>query len=177
MKKVTVITSSLRAKSTSKTLMNEMVKGLKEHNEVKIIDISHMDLKYCIGCMTCQETGKCVLHDSVKDVIEDVNSANTLIFVTPIYYYSVSGQLKTFLDRMNPLYPREDRKFKEVYALFTCADDNPEAVKKPTAAIEGWVECFDGVEYKGSYDGLALNDVGDITEEQLKGAYEFGSKV
>ena len=177
MKRVTVITSSLRAKSTSKTLMNEMVKGLKEHNEVKIIDISRMNLKYCIGCMTCQDTGKCVLNDDVKDVIEDVNSADTLIFVTPIYYYSISGQLKTFLDRMNPLYPREDRKFKEVYALFTCADDDPKATEKPTKAIEGWVECFDGVEYKGSYDGLALNDVGDIVEKDLKGAYEFGKNI
>lgn len=177
MKKVTVITSSLRAKSTSRTLMNEMVRGLKEHHEVKIIDISRINLKYCIGCMTCQETGKCVLNDSVKDVIEDVNSADILVFVSPVYYYSISGQLKTFLDRMNPLYPREDRKFKEVYALFTCADDNPKATEKPTAAIEGWVECFDGVTYEGSYDGLALNDVSDISEEQLKEAYELGKNI
>ena len=49
MKKVAVITSSLRAKSTSRTLMDEMVKGLKEHHEVKIIDISKMNLKYCLA--------------------------------------------------------------------------------------------------------------------------------
>ena len=177
MKKVAVITSSLRTKSTSRTLMDEMVKGLKEHHEVKIIDISKMNLKYCLGCMTCQDTGKCVIQDDVKNVIETVNGSDILVFVTPVYYYSISGQLKTFLDRMNPLYPREDRKFKEVYALFTCADDNPKATEKPTVAIEGWVECFDGVIYKGSYDGLELGDVTDIKEEQLKEAYEFGKNI
>ena len=50
-----------------------------------------------------------------------------LVFATPIYYYSVSGQLKTFIDRLNPLYLRQN-KFKQVYLLATSAEDDKSAM-------------------------------------------------
>lgn len=75
-----------------------------------------------------------------------------LVFATPIYYYEMSGQLKTFLDRMNPLYPKEN-SFREVYLLAASADDAPEAMDGAVKGIEGWVACFDGVCLKGVVQG------------------------
>lgn len=177
MKKVLVVSSSLRGQSTSRALMDEMIKGLKENNEVSLIDLRKLDLRFCVGCLACQKTGKCIQKDDINGLLKEVNDADALVFVTPIYYYSISGQLKTFLDRMNPLYISEDRKFKEVYALFTCADDAEGAVEGPIKAIQGWVDCFDGVSLVKTFNGFALNEVGDITPEIKEEAYAFGKSI
>lgn len=177
MKKVVVVSSSFRAASTSRVLTEEMVKGLKENNNVSLIDLRKINCNYCVGCMACQNTGKCIQKDDINGLLEEIESADVLVFVTPIYYYSISGQLKTFLDRLNPLYVSEKRRFKEIYALFTCADDAETAVEGPTKAIEGWVSCFDGVSLIKTFDGLAVNDVEDITDELKIEAYNFGKEI
>lgn len=54
-----------------------------------------------------------------------MHDADVLVFATPIYYYEMSGQMKTLLDRANPLYVR-DYEFKEVYVLTSAAENEPE---------------------------------------------------
>lgn len=178
MSKVTVISSSLRTKSTSRTVLEEILKGLKENNhEIKLIDLRNIKMEFCRGCMSCQTTGRCAIKDDINGILPLVNESDTILFVTPIYYYSVSGQLKTFLDRLNALYVSEDRQFKNVYVAFTCADDQPAAIEGPKKAIEGWVECFEGVELKGTFAGLSLNEVNDIDSEILAKAHSFGKSI
>lgn len=176
MKKIIIISSSLRANSSSKILAEELIKGAKVNHDIKMIDLSKMKLEYCIGCLACQSSGKCVIEDSVRNVLDEISEADVLIFATPIYYYSISGQLKTFMDRLNPLYIRKNN-FKEVYALFTCGDDNVEAIEGSVKAIEGWISCFNGVEYKGSFNGLGITSSKDITEAIKEKAYDFGNKI
>lgn len=62
--------------------------------------------------MACIETKKCVIKDNTTEVMEKVRTADVLVFATPIYYYAICGQLKTFLDRMNPIYSA-GHNFKE----------------------------------------------------------------
>ena len=178
MSKITVVSSSLRTKSTSRTVLEEVLEGLKDNkHDVELVDLRKIELNFCKGCMACQELGKCAINDGVNNVLPIVNDSEIIVFVTPIYYYSISGQLKTLLDRMNALYTSETRKFKKVYAVFTCADDQLSAIEGPKKAIEGWVECFDGVELVDTFNGLCLNEVEDIDEETLKKAYSFGKAI
>jgi len=178
MSSITIVSSSLRVKSTSRTILEEVVKGLKENNhDVKLIDLRNIEMKFCQGCMACQKLGRCVIKDDINDILPIINDSDVLIFVSPIYYYSISGQLKTFLDRMNALYSSETRKFQKVYAVFTCADDQPGAVEGPKKAIEGWVECFEGAELADVFTGFALNEVGDIDQAILEKAHVFGKSI
>lgn len=177
MKKVLVISSSLRANSTSKTLALDMIKGLKENNNVELIDLNTINFSFCKGCLACQSSGKCIIDDDIKNIIDKVNDCDILVFASPVYYYSVSGQLKTFLDRMNPLYISQNRKFKEVYALFTCADDNVNAFDKPNVVISGWVECFDGVKFVDTFGANSVNSYLDITQDLKEKAYQFGRGI
>lgn len=85
MKKVLVISSSLRNQSTSRKLALEMIRGIKENNQVDFIDLMNLNFSFCHGCLSCQNTGKCVLDDDIKKVIDKVNDSNILVFVTPIY--------------------------------------------------------------------------------------------
>ena len=53
---------------------------------------------------------------------------------TPIYYYEMCGQMKTLLDRLNPLY-ESDYKFRDIYMLATAADDDAHAIDKALSLI------------------------------------------
>ena len=121
MSKVLVITTSLRAKSNSDILTESLIKGAQDAgHEVEKISLKGKKLQFCIGCLGCQKTQECVLKDDAVWIAEKVKNADTLVFATPIYYYEMSGQMKTLLDRLNPLYP-SDYRFRKVYMLMTAA--------------------------------------------------------
>lgn len=178
MKKVVIISSSLRTNSSSKALALKVKEGIEvNNNEVKFIDLKDFNLKLCIGCLACQTSGKCVIDDDVKKILDDVSNADILVFASPIYYYSITGQLKTLLDRLNPLYVR-DNKFKEVYFITTCADEEIGAIQKPITTIEGWIECFDDVKFVNTFAGLGVNSFKDLENtDYLEKAYEFGKAI
>jgi multimeric flavodoxin WrbA len=178
MKKVVIISSTLRRGGNSEILAEEFANGATDAgNEVEVINIKDLNLKFCIGCMYCQDHERCVLDDDMNDLLAKVQTANVLVFATPIYYYAVSGQLKTFLDRLNPLYPRNN-KFEEVYLLATCADAQKSALNGAIKDIEGWISCFDGVRLKGVLYGTNVTDVGDIQKtDKPQQAYEMGNNV
>ena len=104
MKNVLIISSSLRGGSNSEILAHEAEKGaIDAGNNVELLSLKCKYIKFCIGCLACQKTGKCVQKDDMAEMIAKVQNADVLIFATPIYYYEMSGQLKTFLDRCNTL--------------------------------------------------------------------------
>lgn len=71
MKKVLIVSSSLRAKSNSRVLAEKFAEGAREAgNEVELIAIKDLNLKFCIGCMSCQKTKKCVLGDSMNSLYD-----------------------------------------------------------------------------------------------------------
>lgn len=81
---------------------------------------------FCQGCLACQKTGRCVIHDDADAIVQEkMVRAQVLVFATPIYYYEMCGQMKTMLDRSNPLYS-SDYAFREVYLLATAAEDGDE---------------------------------------------------
>ena len=67
MKKVTIISSSFRNPSSSKKLAFEMMKGIKENNEVSLIELDKIHFNFCKGCLACQKTGKCIINDDIKN--------------------------------------------------------------------------------------------------------------
>lgn len=179
MKNVLIISSSLRGGSNSEILAHEAEKGaIDAGNVVEFINLKGKDIKFCIGCLACQKTGKCVQKDDMAEMIAKVQNADVLIFATPIYYYEMSGQLKTFLDRCNPLYG-QDNKFKDVYLITSSYDDAKNASDIAANGLGGWVACFEQSRLAGVLAGGGLNEPKDaITNENLlHKAYELGKNV
>lgn len=179
MKNVVIINSTFRKGGNSEVLAHEFERGAREvGNEVMTINVRDLDLKFCIGCLACQKIGKCVLKDDINALLPVVQNADVLVFATPVYYYCMSGQLKTFLDRMNPLYPKEN-KFKEVYLLTTAAENDRSAMDGTVKGVQGWIDCFDGVELKGVVYGIGAGAIGDICckTAAFTEAYEMGKSV
>ena len=178
-KKILIISSSYRKNGNSETLAKEFQRGAREaKNEVEIIYLRDYNLEFCKGCLVCKKTGKCPIHDDVESIAEKVKEAEVLVFATPIYYYCISGQLKTFLDRLNPLYGKNN-KFKEVYLIASAADEEETAMDIAKREIQGWIDCFDGVILKDVIKGVGCNEIGDINnkKELLNKAYEIGNKI
>ncbi len=177
-KKVVVVSGTMRRNGNSRILAEEFARGAKDAgNEVTKVDIRDLDLQFCTGCLSCNRTAKCVLKDSMNELYDTFQSADVLAFATPIYYYAVSGQLKTFLDRLNPLYVR-DNKFKKVYLLATAAENDKSAMDGAIKDIQGWVDCFDGVKFENVVYGIGVGGAGEVTRTAaVAEAYKTGASI
>ena len=179
MSKVLVISTSLRAKSNSHILTEQLIAGAKDAgHEVDHISLKGKKIAFCIGCLACQKTQKCVIKDDAVEIAEKVKSADTLVFATPIYYYEMSGQMKTLLDRLNPLYP-SDYRFRKVYMISTAAEDEEYVPEKAVSGLQGWVDCFEKAEFAGSLFCGGISDPGeaDRKDTEKNEAYQFGKAL
>ena len=179
MSKVLVISTSLRAKSNSDILTEQLIAGAKDAgHEVEHISLKGKKIAFCIGCLACQKTQKCVIKDDAVEIAEKVKNADTLVFATPIYYYEMSGQMKTLLDRLNPLYP-SDYRFRKVYMISTAAEDEEYVPEKAVSGLQGWVDCFEKAEFAGSLFCGGISDPGDADRKDTEKneAYQFGKAL
>jgi multimeric flavodoxin WrbA len=179
MSNVLVISTSLRAKSNSDILTEKLIAGAKDAgHQVEHISLKGKEIRFCIGCLACQKTQKCVLKDDAVWIAEKVKNADTLVFATPIYYYEMSGQMKTLLDRMNPLYSSE-YKFRKVYMLSTATEDEKTTPEKAVNGLQGWVDCFEKAELAGSLfcGGISDPDEANAKPEEQEEAYAFGKSL
>ena len=179
MKKVLILSTSLRSGSNSAYLAKEFERGAKEAgNEVEFISLAGRSIGYCIGCLSCQKTQKCVIKDDAVDIAEKMKGADVLAFGTPVYYYGMSGQMKTLLDRMNPLFP-SDYRFRDVYVLATAADNDESAMDGAVAGMQGWLDCFEKARLAGVVRGVGINDANAAKDhpEVCRKAYDMGKRV
>ena len=147
-------------------------------HEVECISLKGKTIQFCRGCLACQKTQQCVLRDDAADIAEKVLRSDTLVFVTPIYYYEMSGQMKTLLDRLNPLYAA-DYAFRKVYMMSVAAEDEAHVPEKAVSGLEGWVDCFEKAEFAGSLFCGGINDPGEaaLRKEEQDEAYAFGKSL
>lgn len=179
-RKVLFISSSLRKSSNSEKLLKEVEKGVIANNDyTEFITLRDKDIRFCRGCMTCQDTHRCVIEDDAPVLTEKIGEADVLVFATPVYYYGISGQLKTLLDRCNPLYGSEYR-FREVFLVTTSEDDSPSAASGAIQAIKNWVSCFSEARFAGAFSGAGTGTE-DLDTEKWEGlmddAFLFGKEI
>ncbi|MBQ6956700.1 MAG: flavodoxin family protein [Bacteroidales bacterium] len=178
MKKVVVISTSMRAGSNSHALAEQFAAGAKAAgNEVDIISLRGKEIKFCIGCFSCQRTGKCVFDDDVPAIMESVLNADVVCWATPIYYYEMSGQMKTLIDRLNPMFPK-DYKFREIYLLTTASEDEAFVPQRAESGLQGWIDCFGKCSLKAHLFCGGVTETHEIEgNPKLQEAYELGENV
>ena len=178
MKKVVVISTSLRAGSNSQSLAEKFAEGAKAAgNEVELISLRGKEIKFCVGCLACQKLGACVIKDDVPAIMESVLNADVVCWATPIYYYEMSGQMKTLIDRMNAMYPK-DYKFRDVYLLATATENEQETPKRAEMGLTGWIDCYPKSRLAGTLfcGGVTMPQSID-GNSKLQEAYELGRNI
>ena len=161
-KEILVISTSPRSGGNSDTLAEEWIRGAREAgNHVEKVTLYDKTIGFCRGCLTCQSTQHCVIQDDAGTIVQRMEKADVLVFATPIYFYAVCGQLKTLLDRTNPLFP-SDYAFRDVYLLATAADGDERAVDGAVKEIQGWIDCFEKTSLKGVVRGVGADRAGAV---------------
>lgn len=98
--KIIVLTGSPNQRSSSNLLAEYFIKGAREAGHVVgIVDTTRLAVRPCAGCLYCGYNGPCVQKDDMEKIKANIISADMLVFVTPLYYYGMSAQLKTVIDR------------------------------------------------------------------------------
>lgn len=177
-KTVVIISTSLRANSNSDALAQAFAKGAADAgNKVETISLRGKQLAFCLGCLACQKTGRCVIQDDANHIAELVLNADVVVYATPIYYYEMSGQMKTLLDRMNSMYPK-DYRFRDVYLLTTAAEDGTDVPERAVSGLQGWIDCFGRASLAGTLFCGGVNDPADIVgNPKLEEAYQMGLRI
>ena len=126
--KVLGIVGSPRKKNTYK-LVKAVVEAVAEKKNVKaeIVHLADFDIKHCSGCNDfCEKTGECNIQDDMQKLYPKLKEADVLVIGTPTYYWNVTGLVKDFIDRTNPLYHTESLKGKTGAAVAVAEEDGQE---------------------------------------------------
>ena len=162
MKNVLVISTSLRPGSNSEALAEAFLRGAQQAgHRAELVTLRGLQLQFCRGCMACQGRGRCVQNDDAQAVVDKMHDADVIAFATPIHYYEMCGQMKTLLDRANPLF-EGDYRFTDIYLLTTAAEDEADTPKKAERGLCGWIDCFERARLAGTVFAGGVTGVGEI---------------
>ena len=97
---ILVIEGSPHKKGSSNMLADQFIQGAEEagHN-IKVFDAAHTNIHPCLGCDYCGMNGSCVQKDDMQECEKLIKDSDMVVFVTPIYYFGMSAQLKMIIDR------------------------------------------------------------------------------
>lgn len=98
--KIVVLQGSPNKKGSTFILADCFRQGAEDAGHtVEMIDVAHAKIHPCTGCIHCGYEGPCVQKDDVEEIRKKILGADMLVFATPLYYYGMSAQLKTMVDR------------------------------------------------------------------------------
>jgi multimeric flavodoxin WrbA len=99
--KVSAVLGSPRKKGVTTTLATEFMQQLAKNGaDTQFFHLNDMVFKGCQGCQGCKaRSGSCVLEDDLTPALKSLQESDILLFATPVYYWDVTGQFKTFVDR------------------------------------------------------------------------------
>ena len=175
---ILVISTSPRSVSNSEALAKEFARGAAEAgHSVELVSLRGKQIQFCKGCFACHKLGKCIINDDAPEIVAKMHDADVIAFATPIYYYEMCGQMKTLLDRANPLY-ESDYKFTDIYMFTAAADDGEYVPQRAVSGLTGWIDCFDRAKLAGSVFAGGVNEMGEIKgHKALAKAYELGKNL
>jgi multimeric flavodoxin WrbA len=176
--KVLVLSSSPRRGGNSDLLCDQFVKGAQEsgHSAEKIF-LKDRKINYCTGCGTCLNGEKpCPQKDDVPDILDKMIAADVIVMATPVYFYTMCGQMKTLIDRVCSRYTEIINK--EFYFIVTAADTSIPAMKRTIEEFRGFLSCLSGAEERGIIYGTGAWQIGDIKgRPAMDEAYQTGHAV
>ena len=107
MQKIIVIDGGPRKNFNTASMLQKFAEGatsVSDKIEVKTVRLYGLDYKGCMSCMACKVKGKasnvCKFKDALTPVLEEIAEADGLVLGSPIYFGDVTGQMRTFLERL-----------------------------------------------------------------------------
>lgn len=187
-KNVIVVCGSPRIGGNSEILADEFIKGAKEAgHKIKKIRLAEKQVLPCRGCDHCYRNNTtCAIDDDMNSFYPDVLAAEVIVFVSPVYYFGFSAQLKAFIDRLyGPDVKGDITKAmqgglpqKECVLLMTAADERKSVFDIAVMHFRKIFEYWFMWSNRGIILAAGVSEVGDIREHaKLEEAYEMGKNL
>lgn len=180
-KNVLIISSSMSQTKNTKKLCEQFAKGAKEaSNNVELLELKGKKINFCLGCNTCQANGgTCVYKDDAPEILEKMIKADIIVLASPIYFYSVTGQLKTLIDRTYAKFMQMSDK--EFYFILSCAAPYAEPFKDDldiaADTFRGFIKCLPNAKEMGVIIGDNTMETEIENSKAYKDAYNFGKNI
>lgn len=178
-KNVLILSSSPRKGGNSDLLCDEFMKGAVEagHSAEKIF-LKDKNINYCTGCGLCvnNDYAGCFKKDDMAEVLDKMIKADVIVMATTVYFYTMSAQMKTVIDRCCAKYTKISNK--EFYFIATAADSDKNSLERTFDSFRGFTDCLIGAVECGLLYATGVWTKGEVLNSSLmKEAYEMGRGV
>ena len=150
MKNVLILSSSPRRGGNSDTLCDEFMQGaIESGHRVEKVFLRDKTIHPCTGCGVCSQYKKpCPQKDDAAEIIGKMLAADVIVMATPVYFYAMSAQMKTLIDRCCG--PYTEMKNKEFYFIATAAEEDNGIMDRIVANFMGFLDCLENPTVKGT---------------------------
>ncbi len=176
-KKILILSSALVVAETPTPFCDEFMRGAievvtkqKRFSCVTRQSIIAQDAAH-VAC-----TENLARRKTMRQIIEKMVAADVIVMATPVYFYTMSAQMKTLIDRCCGLYT--EMKNKEFYFIVTAAEDDRKLMERTVDTFQGFLDCLENPTIKGVVYGTGVWHVGEIKDKPtLREAYEMGKEI
>jgi len=179
MKKILVLAGSPRKEGNSDLICDQFINGAsKAGHETEKIYVSEQRIGYCNACYACEKTGECIQKDDMTDILVKMIAADIIVLATPVYYYTMSAQLKTLIDRtLAKYFAKEKISNKDFYFIATAAEEKG-MMSRAIDALTGFTDCLPNARIKGVLYGEEVLKKGEVKDKKvMQEAYDMGKGV
>lgn len=176
-KKVLILSSSPRKVGNSNLLCEQFIMGAQEAgHQAEKVSFSDKKINYCTGCGYCFDNKRCSQKDDMAEILEKMIAFDVIVMATPVYFYTMCGQMKTLIDRSCARYTEISNK--EFYFIITAAVKNNKAMERTIEEFRGFTSCLNNPKEKGIIYGTGAWNIGDIKKSNaMKKAFEMGNNL
>ena len=175
---ILIISGSPRKGGNTELLAEAFAKGAAKHHHVEIVSVRDYKVNPCLGCNACfkSEANTCAQKDDMTVIYEKMSQADMLVIASPVYFYSISAQLKAVIDRFhNPI--RDTFHIKKMAILLVGAASLPELFDAILTEYNLCLKFFD-IEDAGKVLVRGVKDKGNINNtDALNEAYTLGLSI
>ena len=177
-KNITLITGSPRVGGNTDLLADAFVRGaISSGNTVTVFHAARSRIEGCTDCKYCfGHGGECRIQDDMQDIYTSLRKPGLIILASPVYWYGLTGQIKTAIDRMFAG-ARKPFPITGIGLLLAAGSTDPEVTAPSVAHFEA-ISRYMGWESIGLVTAYGVHAPGDIVgRPSLDAAYEFGKSI
>lgn len=177
MKNILIISSSPRKNGNSQLLCEQFKRGAEEKGHmVTLVRLMEKIIGFCRACDGCMRNGgTCVLNDDMAEILKLFQEADVIVLATPVYFYGISAQMKTFIDRTYPIWQHLGKK--EVYYIIS-AGLGEDIIERSLGDLDGFVEHLEEYRIAGRIYATDVMEAGLVKNlDVFEKAYQMGVLV
>lgn len=108
-RRIVSINGSIRINGNTDTILKSILDGAESSGAfIKQFVLREKNINDCKGCYSCYKSNRCSINDDMQEIHQDIQNSDLIILASPMYWWGVTGLMKTFIDRLYLYYPKRN---------------------------------------------------------------------